>query len=369
MAFEINILGEIIPFAHPAEWEVVNLSDVEKMLDGAKGQDVTVNINSPGGDVDEGFLIYTALRKYAADNNAKVTTYAKGRCHSIATVIFLAGDERIANKYLEPFVHNAWTFAVGDAGELLRTAADLEKLNKRIAEFYADHTDLTYEEARELMNNDSYIDPEEAVRIRFATKIEEVLRPVALNKILNKKTKKIMAKSEKNEKSFFKAMKEFFASTDGGASNLEVYTSASETIVFPDLEDGATPKVGDKATIDDKAAEGRYTLGDGTVYVFVAGELTEIEEPSDDGDDTDAEVEALKAENKELKERLSALNSSVEELKKSQKEADKRWNKLKSTVSNYVVDDEENKDKSSSNPKNLKKGLAGAASRLKETSN
>lgn len=367
MAFEINILGEIVPFAHPAEWEVINLSDVEKMLEGAKGQDITVNINSPGGDVDEGFMIYTALRKYAAENNAKVTTYAKGRCHSIATVIFLAGDERIANKFLEPFVHNAWTFAVGDAGELLRTAADLEKINKRIAEFYAEHTDLTYEEARELMDNDSYINPEEAVRIRFATKIEEVLRPVALNRILNKKSKIIMA-NEKSEKSFFKAMKEFFASS--GASNLEVYTSASESIVFPDLEDGATPKVGDKATIDGKAAEGRYTLADGTEYVFVAGELTEINEPSDDDiDDTVEEIAALKQENEDLKAQIAAMNKRLDKSEKLQKEADARWNKLKTTVSEYVVDDEENEDKSSSNPKNLKKGLAGAASRLKGTSN
>jgi len=80
---------------------------LQKQLQKAGGKDVKVRINSVGGDVDEGFAMYSELRRYASENNAKITTFAEGRCVSIATIFFLAGDKRIVTEYTEPFVHNA----------------------------------------------------------------------------------------------------------------------------------------------------------------------------------------------------------------------------------------------------------------------
>ena len=131
LSFDIKIYGEIVPFQDT--WIIdngyCNLTHVQKQLKEAEGQDVTVNINSFGGDVEEGFAIYTELRKYAKDNDAKITTRAVGRCASIATVIFLAGDKRVLTEYVEPFVHNAWTYTMGDSKQIQKVAADLEKCN------------------------------------------------------------------------------------------------------------------------------------------------------------------------------------------------------------------------------------------------
>lgn len=366
MAYDVNITGEIIPYEAYDFPGFVNLTTVEDQLKNANGDDIKVNINSWGGDVDEGFLIYTALRKYAQDNNAKVTTYIKGRCYSIATVIFLAGDKRVLNKFIAPFVHNAWTYSMGDAKELIRVATDLEKVNTRIGQFYADHTNLTYEEARELMENETSIDPSEALEIRFGTEIEEVLRPVALNKILNKKSKNNMAQEIKDEKGLMNALKAFF--TPKSVKNLEVFTSASETLLFPDLEEGDNPKVGDKATIDGKAAEGEITLQDGTIYVFVAGVLEEIKEADGEEDDTETStrIEELEAENKALKDKLEAQNSKVSGLENSVKDLQKKWDGLQNLVSNHVVDDKGNDPKNNGGKDGEeKKGLAGAARNLK----
>lgn len=358
---KVRIYGEIIPeqSIEIINYGYCNLTHVQNQLKEAKGQDVEVGVNSIGGDVDEGFAIYSELRRYAQENKAKITTRAEGKVSSIATIIFLSGDTRIVSQYIQPFIHNAWTYAAGDSNEMRKMAVDLESVNERIAKFYAEHTDLTYDEARALMEEDTFIDPQEAVNIRFATEIEQVLRPVALQRFKNKNSMK------KDEKSFMKTLKEFFASE---AKNVEVFTSTNESLVFPDLEDGQSPKVGDKATIDGKAAEGRYTLADGTVYVFVAGELTEIiEKDEDDGN----EMEALRKENEELKAKINAqeetLNSQSEEIKAiqaKQKEYDSKWNKLNSLVSDVVVDDKDDKDKSPKN-KDKKAGLAGAASKLK----
>jgi len=61
---------------------------------------------------------------------------AEGRCASIATIIFLAGDVRIVTEYTDPFVHNAWCYTMGDAKKVMRTAVDLEKCNDKIAKHY-----------------------------------------------------------------------------------------------------------------------------------------------------------------------------------------------------------------------------------------
>lgn len=355
---KIEIYGEIVPSSFGGDG-YSNLTTVSDQLKSATG-DIEVLINSFGGDVDEGFAIYTALRRYADDNKAEVTTRAVGRCSSIATVIFLSGDTRIANQYIEPFVHNAWMYAVGDSNEINRVSVELEKVNDRIAKFYSEHTTLTYDEARELMDADTFITPEEALNIRFATAIEQVSRPAALQRI-NQKSNKM---SKTDDKDLLAKIKKIFA-MESPKNAVEVFTSTNEALVFPDLEEGQSPKVGDKATIDGKAAEGSYTLQSGVVYVFAAGVLESITEQDDDGDD---EMEALKRENAELKEKLNAqakkitsIEAKVQDTETKIKDSESILNKLKETFSDYVVDDKDNKDRT---PKNEKTGLAAAVSKL-----
>lgn len=379
MAFDINIIGEIVPFA---VWEgegVTNSQVVENQLNIAKGQDLKVNINSPGGDVDEGFLIYQLLRKYAKEHGAKVTTYAKGRCQSIATIIFLAGDDRIGNRFLEPFVHEAWSYVEGESGDLMRVGVELENLNRKIGTFYAEHTSLTYEEARDLMKSGTFITPDEALKINFATSIEEILRPVALNNIISKKRKvntKNMA-TKKTEKNLVAHLRDFFNLEDG-KNAVEVFTADSDVLVFPDLEEGQTPGIGDKATIDGKPASGSYTLQDGTVYVFEDGAITEIKRPEGEGEDVEAEISNLRNENAELRTQIEAQNKRIDSIVLAHKEQESRWNKLKTVVSKYSVDEvEEGKEDKNEgegkkpktpgfNNKNKVGGLAAAAGNLRK---
>lgn len=360
---KIKISGEISNYQgeDAKSYGLFNLSMLQEQLNGLTG-DLEIGINSPGGNVDEGFAIYSEIRRYAKEHNAKITTISEGQCSSIATVIFLAGDERIVSRYISPFVHNAWTIADGDADSFKRVSIDLETVNNRIAKFYAEHTNLTYEDAKELMDNDTYITPEEALQVRFATKIEEVVRPAALQRINNKNTKNM--KNQKEDK-FFSELKKFFAKGMGQVQNLvEVYTSTNDVLEFPDLEEGQNPAVGDKATLNGETADGEYTLQDGKVYVFDAGALTEIREAEEDPEENE-EIEALKQENEELKSKLEAQAASIVTIQAKQKEQEATWNKLKATISSYQVDEDDDTDKTKEKDKE-KKGLAGAAARLKE---
>lgn len=325
---EIKLYGEVVPFQDA--WIIeqggyVNLTFLQNRLKEANGQDVLIRINSMGGDVDEGFAFYSELRRYAKDNGAKVTTLAEGRCASIATVFFLAGDERIVTEFTDPFVHNAWTYEMGDKKTFTRVAADLERCDKKIAKHYANHTNLTEEEALILMDAETSISAEDAVALRFATKIEEVLRPVALQKILNSNK---MAKRKKGslKAMFRKAM---------GFQNKILFTADEREIDFYELEDEDTPKVGDKATIDGANADGEFVMADGKTFVFDDGALTEIKEDAPEGDTAEIQetVEEIQETVEEIQEVLEVIVEEVvpeiSNLRKENSRLNAALNKLK----------------------------------------
>ena len=163
----LNIYGNITSM--PWEEGDVSCANLSKQLE-ALGKDVTqidVYINSYGGEVAEGVAIYNALKRH----KAKVRTICDGFACSIASVIFMAGDERIMNEASMLMIHNAWTFAEGNAAELRKQADDLDKITKLSIETYKAHSDLTEEEIVALMDAETWILPEEAVEYGFATSI------------------------------------------------------------------------------------------------------------------------------------------------------------------------------------------------------
>ena len=165
----INIYGDITSWAWEELGEVsaVNLS---KQLD-AMGDvnEINVYINSYGGEVAEGLAIYNALKRH----KAKVTTCCDGFACSIASVIFMAGDERVMNESSLLMIHNAWTYAMGNADELRKQADDLEKITQASVEAYKAHSSLEEADIKKLMDNETWILPEEAMEYGFATKVEK----------------------------------------------------------------------------------------------------------------------------------------------------------------------------------------------------
>lgn len=165
----INIYGDITSWAWEELGEVsaVNLS---KQLEALGDVDkIDVYINSYGGEVAEGLAIYNALKRH----KAKVTTYCDGFACSIASVIFMAGDERIMNESSLLMIHNAWTYAMGNSEELRKQADDLEKITQASVEAYKSHSSLTEKEIKKLMDEETWILPTEALEYGFATSIDK----------------------------------------------------------------------------------------------------------------------------------------------------------------------------------------------------
>lgn len=131
---------------------------------------INVYINSYGGEVAEGLAIYNALKR----QSAKVVTYCDGFACSIASVIFMAGDERIMGNPSRLMIHDAWTSVWGaNADELRKQAEDLDKINDAAVKAYMQHINITEEELRAKMKAESWISEDEALEMGFATSVDD----------------------------------------------------------------------------------------------------------------------------------------------------------------------------------------------------
>lgn len=130
---------------------------------------INVHINSYGGEVAEGLAIYSALRRH----KAHVRTTCDGFACSIASVIFMAGDERLMSDASLLMIHNAWTSAWGvNAADLRKLADDMDTITSASKSAYMSRVSITEDELTELMDAETWISPTDAVDMGFATAIE-----------------------------------------------------------------------------------------------------------------------------------------------------------------------------------------------------
>ena len=128
-------------------------------------KDITVNINSPGGDFFEGVAIYNLLREH----KGKVTVRVLGIAASAASVIAMAGDEILMGDGSFLMIHNAWAVAVGNRHDMLDAADRLKPFDAAMAALYAHQTGMTEAEAAALMDQETWIGAKQAVEDGFAT--------------------------------------------------------------------------------------------------------------------------------------------------------------------------------------------------------
>lgn len=129
--------------------------DVRKFLANNQDENIEVFINSGGGSVFEGLEVYNTLR--ASGRN--VTTVITGLAASIASVIFLAGDERIAMTGTSYMIHKPSSIALGDADNLKKEADVLDSIQENIGDIYKERTNI--EDANALMNDETWFKVDE----------------------------------------------------------------------------------------------------------------------------------------------------------------------------------------------------------------
>lgn len=129
-----------------------------------------VRINSPGGDVFEGYAIYNLLRAW----QGTLTVYVDGIAASIASVIALAADTRVIHDLGMVMVHRSWTDGRGNADDLESAAGTLRKIDEQITQLLHERTGKTRARIEKLLEGEgTWLSALEAIDLGFATEQRE----------------------------------------------------------------------------------------------------------------------------------------------------------------------------------------------------
>ncbi len=143
--------------------------------------EITLRINSPGGDVFDGIAIYNRLKQH----KAKVTVYIDGLAASIASIIALAGDEVIIGEGALYMVHLPWTWAAGNRNDLENTINRLLDVEEQLISIYTKKSGMSRSEIKALLEKETWMDADQAIENKFVDKKAEESVPIAAS-ILSK---------------------------------------------------------------------------------------------------------------------------------------------------------------------------------------
>ena len=163
----LDIGGEIVAekgwFTGP---DAVVARDFRAALKGVRN--VTVHINSPGGDVIAGAEIYSALREHSLNGEGSVTVIVTGIAASAASIIAMAGDRILMHPVAYMMIHNPWTVAMGDAKELRKAAKTLDVIAEGLVNTYQQRTGKDREELKKMLEAETWMSAATCVEEGFA---------------------------------------------------------------------------------------------------------------------------------------------------------------------------------------------------------
>ena len=173
---ELMLYGDI---AESFWGDTISAKEVTEYLADLDVENINVYINSNGGVVDTAIAINNALRRH----KAKVTVNIDGIAASAATLITCAGDTVRMPKNALFMIHNSLTIAMGDSEEMRKQADVLEKYKNSITETYLQKVNIDKEKLSELMDNESWLSAEEALKYGF---IDEIIENTDIQVVENK---------------------------------------------------------------------------------------------------------------------------------------------------------------------------------------
>lgn len=313
----IYIFGDIYndQSQYASDYGIISLRNVVDQINSIPAADeLVVHIHSRGGDVSEGFAIYDAL----VGSGKKVTTIIEGLCASIATVPALAGSTRKMTENSDLMIHNPWgdPFSMDGftADDYEKRAEEIRVAEDKLVAFYIKHTGADESLIRSMMNDETFMQADKALEMKFITDIVTEVKAMALLKGKSTNQNKTqMSKSKQIIDSLKSAIKAL-----GGSTALTLSTTDGKSLEI--VQDGDTPKEGSEVKIDNKAAtDGDYILSSGQTITVAGGKITKVEAtpaqaaapaPAAAAPDT-KELDNLKTENASLKSQLAALQAKV----------------------------------------------------------
>lgn len=308
-------------------------------------KELTVEINSGGGQVSEGFAIHDRLVSSGLD----ITTEVIGTCGSIATIIACAAplERRIGYENAKYYIHNPYfesmhpvSMTKDDAKKLYE---DLEDTEEDILNFYVKATGSDKEDIKQYMVKGSNLSMREAKRLGFIGKIINkkvsarayavyaFINPVTMaNKDFTPEQKSWFTKqlesllenklfAKKKEEVKDEIVNEVMQLADGGSISVDGALEAGTAVFTVDADGNPTTE---------PAPDGEYTLADGTKITVAAGAITAVTE-------AETEVEALKKQVEDLTAQLKDAQDKAAEVVNEKEETEKQVVAMKKEITDF----------------------------------
>lgn len=165
---DVYIFDEIGTYGVTAQEFITDIKDL-------KDTPINLRINSLGGDVFDGMAMYNVIKR----REAKTTVYIEGIAASIATIIALGADEVVMAENSLFMIHNAWGGSMGEAKDMRKTADTLDKITSELTDIYRKKTGLSYDSLVDMMDEETWLNAEEAFNYGFIDTISDSIKVAA----------------------------------------------------------------------------------------------------------------------------------------------------------------------------------------------
>lgn len=143
--------------------------DIDKQLENANGDDVTIVINSGGGDVFAGSDMSYSISQYKGNIQADIS----GSCCSAASIVACATGHVRAFPTAMYMIHNVSSGARGDYHDMDKQSQILQTANRAISAIYQQKTGRSEKELLDLMDRESWFDVKTAMKYGFVDELIE----------------------------------------------------------------------------------------------------------------------------------------------------------------------------------------------------
>lgn len=284
---DVYIFDEIGTYGITAQEFITDIKDL-------KDTPINLRINSLGGDVFDGMAMYNVIKR----REAKTTVYIEGIAASIATIISLGADEVVMAENSLFMIHNAWGGTMGEAKDMRKTAETLEKITGELTDIYRKKTGLSYDALAEMMDEETWLNANEAFEMGFIDTISDSIKVAAkydVSKFKNITQEEIQNKLSINinNKKMTNELKEWFNNKVE-----EIVTAVKGDVkVSEDVAEqtAITVNLGDNDEIKNKISEFESS------NIELSNKISLLEE----------ELVASKGTNETLTQEVEALNAKI----------------------------------------------------------
>ncbi len=158
--------AEIVMYGDIGAYDIT-AKDFRAELFALKANEISLRINSRGGDVFEGVAIFNALKEHPA----KITAHIDSLAASISSFIPMAADRRVMAKNARIMVHFAWSLGVGNATDFRKLADLLDDVDTILVDEYTAATGMNKRDMREMMAAETWLTPKKAKEYGFIDEI------------------------------------------------------------------------------------------------------------------------------------------------------------------------------------------------------